>query len=94
MRTITTLDPEFAEILRELDAQGDAVRKRRELSEESYRLWLYSALKEIATGLGYVIQNMAEFFRDMGDGFRTGFAEGRERAKQNSIRARNRREGR
>lgn len=94
MRTITTSDPDFAEILRELDTQGEAVQKRRELSEESFRLWLYSALKEIATGLGYVIQNLAEFFRDMGDGFRTGFAEGRERARKKSIRARNRHGGR
>ncbi len=87
MKTITTSDPEFTDILRELSVQGDAIRKRRELSEDSFRLWLYSAINEIADRLGYVLQNAVEFVRDMADGFQKGIAEGRERARSSSIRA-------
>ena len=93
MKTITTSDPEFEDILNELRMQGDAVRRRREMSAASFREWLYSALKDVATSLGFSIQNLTEFFHDMSDAARTGFAEGREIARQNSIRARRARGG-
>lgn len=87
-RTITTADPEFDDVLRELALNREAVAKRRELSEASFREWLYNQIEEIASRLGYIVQNLAEFAKDMSYGFKKGFAEGRQTARDNSIRAR------
>jgi hypothetical protein len=87
-KTITTTDPEFADILAELTSQSDAVRKRQQLGEESFRVWLYKEIGEIAQRLGYIVQDFAEFIKDMGFGFREGYSNGREEARRNSLRAR------
>ena len=87
-RTITTLDPEFDDVLRELALNREAVIKRRELSEDSFKEWLYKQVVEIGHRLGFVIQDIAEFFKDMAYGWNKGFDEGREESRRNSIRAR------
>lgn len=87
-KKITSEDPEFDEILAELALNREAVRARREKSEASFREWLFSQLSEIADRLGYVLQDIAETVADMAFAFKKGFASGRQRAKDSSLRAR------
>lgn len=86
--TITTQDPEFDEVLRELALNRQAVVKRRELSEASFREWLFQEVQEIGHRLGFTIQGLAEFMKDMSYGWKKGIAQGREDARNKSIRAR------
>lgn len=87
-REITIADPEFDDILRELSLNRDAVVKRRELSEASFKVWLYEQIVQIGHSMGLIIQDIAEFFKDMGHGFMQGVRAGREEARNKSIRAR------
>lgn len=87
-RTITTTDPEFEDVLRELALNRDAIANRREMSDASFRDWLYKQIVEIGHKLGLVIQDIAEFSKDMTYGFKKGFDAGREEARRKSIRAR------
>lgn len=87
-RTITTADPEFEDVLRELALNRDAVANRREMSDSSFREWLYEQIVEIGRKLGLVVQDIAEFSKDMAYGFKKGFDAGREEARRRSIRAR------
>jgi hypothetical protein len=87
-RTITTEDPEFDDILRELALNREAVLKRRELSDASFREWLFKQITDIGRRLGLIIQDVAEFALDMAYGFKKGFGAGREEARRKSIRAR------
>ncbi len=89
-RTITTLDPEFEDVLRELAMNRDAIAKRRELSDNAFREWLYREIVAIGDRLGLIIQNIAEFAKDMAYGFEKGFNAGRDRARRNSVRAKER----
>lgn len=87
-KTITTADPEFEEVLRELALNREAIRRRRELSEASFRQWLYEQINDIAHKLGYAIQDIAEFVKDMAYSFKQGYAAGRDAARRRSIRSR------
>lgn len=87
-RTITTADPEFDDILRELALNREAVLKRRDLSDASFREWLFEQVTDIGRRLGLIIQDVAEFAMDMAYGFKKGFEAGREEARRKSIRAR------
>ena len=87
-RTITTADPEFEDVLRELALNRDAIANRRKMSEESYREWLYQQLVDIGRKLGLIIQGIAEFSKDMAYGLKKGFDAGREEARRKSLRAR------
>ncbi len=85
-RTITIDSPEFQDLYNELSQRADTMRKREELSDESFRVWFCNAIKDFAANLGYQIQNLYEFSLDVGYSFKKGFKAGREQAKRNSIR--------
>ena len=85
-REITIQSPEFQALYEEISARADTIRKREELSEISFRDWLCTAIEELASQLGYHIQNIYEFTLDMGYSFQKGFKAGRERAKDRAYR--------
>jgi predicted transcriptional regulator len=87
MKLITTADPEFGDVLAELTAQLGAVESRRQIAEESLRVWMFRTIEEISNRLGFTIQNLAEIFRDLQYAWGEGYKSGRERARANSIRA-------
>ena len=85
-KTITPAEPEMAEVLNELIARADAITEAQRLGEASFKQWLYVQINEIADALGYIIQGLSELIKDLGYSFYSGFNQGRERAKKNSIR--------
>lgn len=89
-KVITPHDPEIAEVLNELMARADAIDEAKKLGETSFKEWLCLQIEEIAAILGYVIQGLSELIKDMGYSFHKGFQEGRNRARANSIRNRDR----
>lgn len=86
VKAITTVDPEFQEILNEFALQRDAIQRRRALGEASFRRWMYEELQRIASRMGYTLQSFGEFMADMGKAAKDGFNEGRQLAKEKSIR--------
>lgn len=80
--------PEFQDLLSEVMNQKEAINKRKELSEVSFRDWLCDVIAILADKLGYIIQNLKEIPMDMAYSFSSGFQAGRERAHQNSYRNR------
>lgn len=87
-KEITIQSPEFQAIYEEISERAEAIRKRDELSDASFRDWLCKAIEELASKLGYHIQNIYEFTLDMGYSFQKGFEAGRERARKNAYRRR------
>lgn len=89
-REISPVDPEFEEVAARLDAfmdRMDSARTRRLVADEvSFKQFCAIALNEIAQSLGYVIQNVEEFFRDMAWAARSGWAEGRQYARDRRLR--------
>ena len=86
--SITFESPEFQSLLSEVMRQKEAVTKMEEMTEESFRDWLCDIITILADRLGYVIQNLREIPMDMAYSFNKGFKNGRERARQNSYRSR------
>lgn len=78
-------------MLRELALSQQAVAKRRQLSEDSFRIWLVEQIQSISARLGFVVQNIAEFAMDVVDGWKSGYRDGRQAARERSIRARKKR---
>lgn len=87
-KEITIQSPEFQALYEEISTRAEAIRKRDELSDTSFREWLCKAIEELASKLGYHIQNIYEFTLDMGYSFQKGFEAGKERARQNAYRRR------
>ena len=87
-KEITIESPEFKSLYEEVSARAEAIRKREELSDKSFRDWLCKAIEELASKLGYHIQNIYEFTLDRGYSFQKGFKTGREKARQNAYRRR------
>jgi hypothetical protein len=89
-RGISPVDPEFEEVAVRLDAfmnRMDSARARRLVADEiSFKKFCAIALNEIAQSLGYVLQNIDEFFRDMAWAARSGWAEGRQEARDRRLR--------
>lgn len=87
-KDITIESPEFKALYDEVAQRAEAIRKREELSDNSFRDWICDAIRILAEQLGYHIQNLYEFTLDMADAFATGFEAGRRRAKENAYRKR------
>ena len=85
-REITIQSPEFQALYEEISLRAETIRRREEMSEISFREWLCKAIEELASKLGYHIQNIYEFTLDMGYSFQKGFNAGRERAKNRAYR--------
>lgn len=84
-----TLDSDIAQdIITELSHRAETLKKREELSQESFHDWFCETLKIIANGLGFAIANIAEITMDFAYSFKEGFREGVNKAKKNSYRYR------
>ena len=85
-KEITIDSDEFKEMYLEISEMALAKKKRKELTDDSFRRWICHAIEIFAEQIGYHIQNLYEFTLDMADSFKRGFKSGRERARQNSLR--------
>lgn len=92
-KVITPYDPEMEDILAELYNRTDAIKAREKLSQDSFKTWVMVQIQDIASKLGYIIEGLSEFIKDLGYSFNKGFQEGRQRARENSYRYNDRKKG-
>ena len=85
-REITVESPEFKRMLNEVLDSAAAERRREELSEKSFRIWVCETVQRIAKRLGLYIAGLPEFIADLGYSFKKGFQAGREEARRRSYR--------
>lgn len=74
-------DQNLTALLERIKADELAKEQRIILSKESFEVWLVDTFTQIALGLGYTVQRIAEFFKTMGYAFKTGFNKGKNMAK-------------
>ena len=79
---ISATDPEVREMLNDILEHDLAKRKREELSENSFKEWVYNALRSIFANLGYKLQSFEEFWKDVGISIQEGWQDGREYARK------------
>lgn len=92
---ISAADPEVQEMLNDILEHNLAKKKRKELSEESFKEWVYNTVRTIFANLGYILQSFEEFWRDVGTNIQEGWQMGREHArKEAEIRRKRRQIGR
>lgn len=85
-KEVTMEDPEIRTLYEQVLKSAEASKKREDLSNESFKLWLFETVTIIAQKFGYYIQDLAVFISDMNYCIKKGFKEGREEAKRRSIR--------
>lgn len=85
-KEVTIETPEIQDLISEVMSRTEIIRKREELSAESFRDWLCEIIEIIAGKMGYVIQNLKEIPLDFAYSFGKGFSAGMENAKKNSYR--------
>ena len=85
-REITVESPEFKRMLNEVLDSAAAERRREELSEKSFRIWVCEVVERIAERLGFYITGLSEFIVDLGYSLKKGFQAGREEARRRSYR--------
>ena len=60
------------------------VQKRRyEMENESFKIWLYNVIYEVAKGLGYIIGSFVDFNKKVCSNFKKGFMDGFNEAMKN-----------
>lgn len=82
MEILSGDSPEVNEWINDLLEQDFAKQKRKTLTESSFRQWVYSVIRMIASNLGYVIQDFKEFWCDISDNFMDGFNSGKKIAQR------------
>ncbi|MDO4334179.1 MAG: hypothetical protein Q4C58_16055 [Eubacteriales bacterium] len=92
-RAVTLESPEIQDLLSEVMSRSETIKKREELSVESFRDWFCEIIEIIASKMGYVIQNLKEIPLDFAYSFGKGFSAGMENAKKNSYRYRDKQRG-
>lgn len=90
VQEIKTSDAEFADVqeqFRKLMMDMDASRAARvHRTEASLRSFLVKTLAAIAESLGFVVANLAEFVADLKWSWKSGWEQGRERARLKRVR--------
>lgn len=61
------------------------VKKRQQLSELSFKIWLIDIATRVANRLGYHIQNIAVLIIEMNSSIKKGFNAGRDEAKKEAF---------
>lgn len=89
-KEVTVESPEIQQLLNEVLNRSETIKKRNELSEESFRDWLCRTIEIIAEKMGYIISNLKEIPLDIGYSFGKGFKAGIEKSRQNSYRYKDR----
>ena len=59
-KEVTVESPEIQQLLDEVLNRSETIKKRNELSEESFRDWLCRTIEIIAEKMGYIISNLKE----------------------------------
>lgn len=86
---LTFQSPEIQNLLADIMEQSNAIKKREELSADSFRLWLCETITAIAQRLGYTVRNLLiDIPADIAYSFGKGFKAGVEKARRNSYRYR------
>jgi hypothetical protein len=80
---------ELQAAVNELMERAAAIRKREEISEASFRVWLSEKVQEIARRLSIAINVVYETLLDVGYSWKKGWEDGKAEARRNSIRYRN-----
>ena len=62
-----------------------AKNKREQLSEKSFREWIYSMLRIACAKMGYALQTIEEFWTDVKGSIRSGWRDGVEQAKKEAA---------
>ncbi len=79
---ISATDPEVQEMLKDILEHENAKKKREELSDESFKEWIYDALRIIFANFGYKLQSFEEFWKDVTISIHEGWRDGREHARK------------
>ena len=79
---ISAENPEVQEMLNDILEHDLAKRKREELSDDSFKEWVYNAIRTLVAKLGYTLQNFEEFWKDIGTGIKEGWLDGRNLARK------------
>lgn len=82
MEIISATSEEVRDVMNDILEHDIAMQRRRELSEESFKEWLYNTVRAIFAKLGYQLQNFEDFWVDIGISIKEGWSDGREQAKR------------
>lgn len=86
MEIISATSEEVQDVINDILERDITVQRRRELSDESFKEWLYNTVRTIFAKLGYQLQSFEDFWVDIGINIVTGWNEGREQArKENEL---------
>lgn len=91
---ISAEDPEVQEMLNDILEHDLAKRKREELSDDSFKEWVYNAIRTLVAKLGYTLQNFEEFWKEIGTGIKEGWQDGRNQARKEAELRRKKRQRR
>lgn len=88
-KTIDATSPEFEKLVRTIIAAEDSKNERYNMSIEDFKRWVHDTVRIIFDGMGIVIQQFEEFWKDVGQSLQffgedivEGFNAGRERVRQ------------
>ena len=79
---ISVADPEVQEMLNDILEHDLAKKKCEELSENSFKEWVYDVLRTVFASLGYKLQSFEECWKDAGLSIREGWQDGRAYARK------------
>lgn len=82
MEIIAATSDEVRELMNDILEHDVARQRRQELSEESFKEWLYDTMRRIVAKLGYTLQKFEDFWEDLGINISNGWHEGREQARK------------
>lgn len=82
MEIISATSEEVQDVLNDILEHDITMQRRRELSDASFKEWLYDTVRTILAKLGYQVQNFEDFWVDLGISISTGWNEGREQARR------------
>lgn len=91
---ISAADPEVQDMLNDLLEHELAKKKRNELSDESFKEWVYNAVRTLLANLGYTLQSFEEFWIDIGISIKEGWQDGRNQARKEAELRRKKRQRR
>lgn len=67
---------EFKAMFKEVCDMKEVQKRRYEMENESFKLWLYNVIYEVAKGLGYIIGSFVDFNKKVYGNFKKGFWDG------------------
>ena len=88
MEIISASSEDVQSVYKDIMETRRAKQRRQELSEESFRVWLYGIISAIFDELGYQLESFEQFWIGIGRAVATGFSDGRARAREEARRDR------